>query len=210
MIKQLVLKDMMLQRKLSFAYFISLFFLVIVDFRSDSFLMTFSMFVPALGMILSMSYEGKNKSELIVNSLPFDRKDIVIGKYIFVSILVALGGCFSLVVGFIQLQNEHMTGFMLWGEILGGITGGFVCSIIVLPIEFSVGYNSAKQIAPFVGIAFGYLSGLIVSNVWLDVENAWNTSLVVNICFIAGLILLYIMSMLLSVSLYNERDLGGE
>ena len=36
--------------------------------------MTFSMFVPALGMILSMSYEGKNKSELIVNSLPFDRK----------------------------------------------------------------------------------------------------------------------------------------
>ena len=169
--------------------------------------MTFSMFVPALGIILSMSYEGKNKSETIVNSLPFERKDIVIGKYIFVSVLVALGGCFSLVVGFIQLQNEHMTGFMLWGEILGGITGGFVCSIIVLPIEFSVGYSSAKQIAPFAGLALGYLSGLIVSNVWLDVENAWNTSLVVNICFIAGLLILYVMSMLLSINLYNERDL---
>ena len=156
MIKQLVLKDMMLQRKLSFAYLICLFFLAIVDFRSDSFLMTFSMFVPTLGMILSMSYEGKNKSELIVNSLPFDRKDIVIGKYVFVSILVALGGCFSLVVGLIQLQNEHITGFMLWGAILGGITGGLVYSIIVLPIEFSVGYSSAKQIAPFIGIAFGY------------------------------------------------------
>ena len=51
-----------------------------------------------------------------------------------------------------------------------GITGGLVYSIIVLPIEFSVGYSSAKQIAPFIGIAFGYLSGLIVSNVWLDVE----------------------------------------
>ncbi|EPC8418892.1 MULTISPECIES: ABC-2 transporter permease [Bacillus cereus group] len=207
MIKQLVLKDMMLQRKLSFAYLICLFFLAIVDFRSDSFLMTFSMFIPALGMILSMSYEGKNKSELIVNSLPFDRKDIVIGKYVFVSILVALGGCFSLVVGLIQLQNEHITGFMLWGAILGGITGGLVYSIIVLPIEFSVGYSSAKQIAPFIGIAFGYLSGLIVSNVWLDVENAWNTSLVVNICFIAGLLLLYVMSMFFSIHLYNERDL---
>ncbi|PEA79532.1 ABC transporter permease [Bacillus wiedmannii] len=207
MIKQLVLKDMMLQRKLSFAYLICLFFLAIVDFRSDSFLMTFRMFIPALGMILSMSYEGKNKSELIVNSLPFDRKDIVIGKYVFVSILVALGGCFSLVVGLIQLQNEHITGFMLWGAILGGITGGLVYSIIVLPIEFSVGYSSAKQIAPFIGIAFGYLSGLIVSNVWLDVENAWNTSLVVNICFIAGLLLLYVMSMFFSIHLYNERDL---
>lgn len=207
MIKQLVLKDMMLQRKLSFAYFISLFFLVIVDFRSDSFLMTFSMLVPALGMILSMSYEGKNKNEMMVNSLPFDRKDIVIGKYIFVSILVALGGCFSLVVGFIQLQNEHMTGLMLWGEILGGITGGFVCSIIVLPIEFSVGYSSAKQIAPFAGLGLGYLSGLIVSKVWLDVENVWSASLVVNVCFIAGLFLLYIMSMLLSIHLYSERDL---
>ncbi|PKJ56944.1 ABC-2 transporter permease [Bacillus sp. SN10] len=207
MIKQLVLKDMMLQRKLGFVYLICLVFLAIVDFRSDSFLMTISVSIPFLGTVLPMSYEGKNKSETIVNSLPFERKDIVIGKYIFVSILVALGGCFSLVVGFIQLQNEQMTGFMLWGETLGGITGGVVCSIIVLPIEFSVGYSSAKQIAPFAGLALGYLSGLIVSNVWLDAESVWNTSLIVNICFIAGLLLLYVMSMLFSIHLYNERDL---
>ncbi|EEK54743.1 ABC-2 transporter permease [Bacillus cereus] len=207
MIKQLILKDMMLQRKLSFVYLICLFFLSIVDFRSDSFLMTFIMFIPVLGMMLSMSYEDRNKSEMIINSLPFQRKEIVIAKYIFVSILVTLGGVFSLVVSLIQLQNENTTAFILWGEILGGITGGLVYSIIVLPIEFSVGYSSAKQIAPFIGIAFGYLSGLIVSNVWLDVENVWNTSLVVNSCFIAGLLLLYVMSMLLSINLYNERDL---
>ena len=164
-------------------------FLSIVDFRSDSFLMTFIMFIPVLGMMLSMSYEDRNKSEMIINSLPFQRKEIVIAKYIFVSILVTLGGVFSLVVSLIQLQNENTTAFMLWGEILGGITGGLVYSIIVLPIEFSIGYSSAKQIAPFIGIAFGYLSGLIVSNVWLDVENVWNTSLVVNSCFIAGLLL---------------------
>ncbi|MCQ6531791.1 ABC-2 transporter permease [Bacillus mycoides] len=207
MIKQLVLKDMMLQRKLGFAYLICLFFLAIVDFRSDSFLMTLSIAIPFLGMVLSMSYEGKNKSEMIVNSLPFERKEIVIAKYIFSSILVALGGIFSLVVGLIQLQNEHITVFMLWGAILGGITGGFVYSMIVLPIEFSVGYSSAKQIAPFAGLALGYLSGLIVSKVWLDIENAWSTSLVVNVCFIAGLLLLYIMSMLFSINLYSERDL---
>ncbi|MCP1394820.1 MULTISPECIES: ABC-2 transporter permease [Bacillus cereus group] len=207
MIKQLVLKDIVLQRKLGFVYLICLFFLAIVDFRSDSFLMTISVSIPFLGMVLSMSYEGKNKSEMIVNSLPFERKDIVIGKYIFVSILVTLGGGFSLMIGLIQLQNEYITGLMLWGAVLGGITGGLVCSIIVLPIEFLVGYSSVKQIAPFIGIAFGYLSGLIVNNVWLDVENAWSTSLVINICFIAGLILFYVMSMLLSVSLYNKRDL---
>ncbi|PFD45764.1 ABC transporter permease [Bacillus cereus] len=207
MIKQLVLKDMMLQRKLGFVYLICLFFLVIVDFRSDSFLMTFSMFIPVLGMMLSMSYEDKNKSEMIINSLPLQRKEIVIAKYIFVSILVTLGGIFPFTVSLIQLQNENTTIFMLWGAILGGITGGFVYSIIVLPIEFSVGYSSAKQIAPFIGIAFGYLSGLIVSNVWLGVENAWSTSILINICFIAGLLLLYVISMILSIHLYNERDL---
>ncbi|WP_144504891.1 ABC-2 transporter permease [Bacillus mycoides] len=207
MIKQLVLKDMMLQKKLSFVYLICLLFLLIVDFRSDSFLMTFSMFIPVFGMMLSMSYEDKNKSEMIINSLPLQRKEIVIAKYIFVSILVALGGIFPFAVSLIQLQNENTTVFILWGAILGGITGGFVYSIIVLPIEFSVGYSSAKQIAPFIGIAFGYLSGLIVSNVWLSVENDWNTSIFINICFIAGLLLLYIMSMLLSINKYNERDL---
>ncbi|MBJ8056064.1 ABC-2 transporter permease [Bacillus cereus] len=207
MIKQLVLKDMMLQKKLSFVYLICLLFLLIVDFRSDSFLMTFSMFIPVLGMMLSMSYEDKNKSEMIINSLPLQRKEIVIAKYIFVSILVALGGVFPFAVSLIQLQNENTTVFILWGAILGGITGGFVYSIIVLPIEFSVGYSCAKQIAPFAGLALGYLSGVIVSNVWLSVENAWNTSIFINICFIAGLLLLYIMSMLLAIKLYNERDL---
>ncbi|HHP5607320.1 ABC-2 transporter permease [Bacillus cereus group sp. BfR-BA-01119] len=207
MIKQLVFKDMMLQRKLGFISFICLLFLIIVDFGSDNFLLKLSISIPILGTIWSTSYEARSKSEKILNSLPFDRKDIIVAKYVFVSILVLLGVIFSLLVGLIQLQNEHITGFMLWGEILGGITGGLVYSMIVLPIEFSVEYSSSKQVAYFMGIIVGGLSGVIVSSEWLDVENAWSTSLVVNICFIAGLIFLYIMSMLLSVSLYNERDL---
>ncbi len=207
MIKQLVFKDMMLQRKLGFISFICLLFLIIVDFGSDNFLLKLSISIPILGTIWSTSYEARSKSEKILNSLPFDRKDIIVAKYVFVSILVLLGVIFSLLVGLIQLQNEHITGFMLWGEILGGITGGLVYSMIVLPIEFSVEYSSSKQVAYFMGIIVGGLSGVIVSSEWLDVEHAWSTSLVVNICFIAGLILLYIMSMFFSIHLYNERDL---
>lgn len=207
MIKQLVLKDMMLQRKLGFVGFICLLFLLIVDFGSENFLMTLSITIPILGTIWSTSYEARNKSEKILNSLPLQRKEIVIAKYIFVSILVVLGVIFSLLVGLIQLQNEHITGFMLWGAILGGIRGGLVYSMIVLPIEFSVEYGSSKQAAYFMGIIVGGLSGVIVSSVWLDVENAWSTSLVVNVCFIAGLLLLYIISMLFSINLYSERDL---
>ena len=207
MIKQLVFKDMMLQRKLGFISFICLLFLIIVDFGSDNFLLKLSISIPILGTIWSTSYEARSKSEKILNSLPFDRKDIIVAKYVFVSILVLLGVIFSLLVGLIQLQNEHITGFTLWGEILGGITGGLVYSMIVLPIEFSVEYSSSKQVAYFMGIIVGGLSGVIVSSEWLDVENAWSTSLVVNICFIAGLLILYVMSMLLSINLYNERDL---
>ncbi|HFJ9449328.1 TPA: ABC-2 transporter permease [Bacillus tropicus] len=180
---------------------------IIVDFGSDNFLLKLSISIPILGTIWSTSYEARSKSEKILNSLPFGRKDIIVAKYVFVSILVVSGVIFSLLVGLIQLQNEHITGFMLWGEILGGITGGLVYSMIVLPIEFSVEYSSSKQVAYFMGIIVGGLSGVIVSSEWLDVENAWSTSLVVNVCFIAGLILLYIMSMFFSIHLYNERDL---
>ncbi|OQR58264.1 ABC-2 transporter permease [Bacillus sp. CDB3] len=207
MIKQLVLKDMMLQRKLGFISFICLLFFTIIDFGSDNVLMTLSITIPLLGTIWSTSYEARNKSEKILNSLPLQRKEIVIAKYIFVSILVVLGVVFSLLVGLIQLQNEHINGFMVWGAILGGITGGLVYSMIVLPIEFSLEYSSSKQAAYFMGAIVGGLCGVIVNNIWLDVENAWSTSLVVNVCFIAGLLLLYIMSMLLSINLYSERDL---
>ncbi len=192
---------------MGFISFICLLFLIIVDFGSDNFLLKLSISIPILGTIWSTSYEARSKSEKILNSLPFDRKDIIVAKYVFVSILVLLGVIFSLLVGLIQLQNEHITGFMLWGEILGGITGGLVYSMIVLPIEFSVEYSSSKQVAYFMGIIVGGLSGVIVSSEWLDVENAWSTSLVVNICFIAGLLILYVISMLLSINLYNERDL---
>lgn len=207
MIKQLVLKDMMMQRKLGFIGFICLLFLTIIDFGSDNFLVTLSITIPILGTIWSTSYEARNKSEKILNSLPLQRKEIVIAKYIFISILVVLGVIFSLLIGLIQLQNEHITGFMLWGAILSGITGGLVYSMIVLPIEFSVEHSSSKQAAYFMGIIVGGLSGVIVSSEWLDVENAWSTSLVVNVCFIAGLLILYVMSMLLSINVYNERDL---
>ena len=116
MIKQLVFKDMMLQRKLGFISFICLLFLIIVDFGSDNFLLKLSISIPILGTIWSTSYEARSKSEKILNSLPFDRKDIIVAKYVFVSILVLLGVIFSLLVGLIQLQNEHITGFMLWGD----------------------------------------------------------------------------------------------
>ncbi len=207
MIKQLVLKDMMMQRKVGVVGFICLLFLAIVDFGSDTVLLKLSILIPILGTIWSTSYEARSKSEKILNSLPFNRKDIVVAKYIFVSILVLLGVIFSFLIGLIQLQNEHITGFMLWGAILGGITGGLVYSMIVLPIEFSVEYSSSKQAAYFMGVIVGGLSGVIVSSEWLDVENAWSTSLVVNVCFIVGLLLLYIISMLLSIHLYSERDL---
>ena len=117
MIKQLVLKDMMLQRKLGFIGFICLLFLTIIDFGSDNFLMTLSITIPILGTIWSTSYEARNKSEKILNSLPLQRKEIVI-KYIFISILVVLGVIFSLLIGLIQLQNENITGFMLWKRFL--------------------------------------------------------------------------------------------
>ena len=117
--------------------------------------MTLSITIPILGTIWSTSYEARNKSEKILNSLPLQRKEIVIAKYIFISILVVLGVIFSLLIGLIQLQNENITGFMLWEAILSGITGGLVYSMIVLPIEFSVEYSSSKQAAYFMGVIIG-------------------------------------------------------
>ena len=61
MIKQLVLKDMMMQRKLGFVYLICLVFLAIVDFRSDSFLMTISVSIPFLSTVQRKGFRGEKK-----------------------------------------------------------------------------------------------------------------------------------------------------
>ncbi|KEK26150.1 ABC-2 transporter permease [Bacillus gaemokensis] len=207
--QQLVLKDLLLQRKLVVLYLAYAFFLLLINFNNDALLTICCMTIPFIGTIVSVGHEVKNESEIILNSLPFQREEIVIAKYILASILIVIGIILSFLIGLIQHQlgTLDMNGMMMWGAMLGGIVGAILYVSIALPIGFGMGHISSKYIALFVGTIFAFSSGMIVKNLWMNVENQWSSSLFVNAILLTGIFLIYVASMVLSVSLYKERDL---
>lgn len=207
--QQLILKDFILQRKLCFFYFAYPFLLLLINFNNDSLLTICCMSIPIIGIVASEGSEEKNESEIILNSLPIWRNEAVIAKYIFSSVLIMMGIVLAFLIGLIQQQlgTVYMNGFMMWGAVLGGIVGATLYVSIALPMRFGMGYIGAKYIAPFVGTIFAFSSGMIVKNLWWNVENHWSSNLSVNIFLLIGVFLVYVASMLLAISLYKKRDL---
>jgi len=49
-----------------------------------------------ISVIYSIGYDDKNKSEVVLNSFPIDRVDIVRGKYVTLIIFILIGSVFTL------------------------------------------------------------------------------------------------------------------
>ncbi|WP_459499482.1 ABC-2 transporter permease [Bacillus sp. C1] len=207
--QQLIMKDLILQRRIGIFYLGYPFLLLVINLNNDSLLTICCLSILIIGIIVSEGSEEKNNSEIILSSLPIRRKEVVIAKYIFSSILIAIGIILSYMIGLIQHQlgTLDMNGAMMWGAMLGGIVGATLYASIALPIGFGMGHMSSKYIAPFGGTIFAFSSGMIVKNLWGNVENGWSSSLFVNVILLTGICLIYMASMLLSIGLYKERDL---
>ncbi|WP_343771129.1 ABC-2 transporter permease [Clostridium malenominatum] len=217
----LVFKDFLLQRKITFiAIAYSLFMLVIgilAPIDNPMPLYTFGIIIMVYSSIQDMvGKEERCKSSLILGSLPIDRNDLVISKYL------------SLI--FMTIMNLVM--FLLPFSIFRWIRGGspipftdyiimIVCVSAILlsfsiyfPLYFKFGY-AVMRIFPLViyigGLMLpGFLQKLIkrdnpmVKNILSIIIH--NPSKVLIIFFMFSLAMLLI-SMFISLVIYKNRDL---
>lgn len=101
----LVLKDIIIQKKtLVFAFFYTAFVSICFNSMGPNGLALYVV-APIITTYLFISnavnYDEKNKSEIILNSLPIKRDEIVISKYISIFVFVVIGIIYSILVGFI-------------------------------------------------------------------------------------------------------------
>ena len=159
------------------------------------------------------SYDDKNKSEFILNSLPLKRNQIVISKYISAFVFAAIGIIYSLTIGFIG----SATGILLSMSIsLSGIVSvlAFTCifSSIYFPICFKFGGVKANQfiliLIMFITflplLAFANKNNNILQRMYHSIISA--TSLSLNyMALIVGLIM-FIISLMVSLWIYNNKE----
>ncbi|EEM27101.1 Membrane protein, possible ABC transporter, permease component [Bacillus thuringiensis serovar thuringiensis str. T01001] len=141
--------------------------------------------------------DSKNESEVIVNSLPILRKQIVYAKYIVAIIILFISvtvGCFTM-----GMKSGVNLFEFIETTIVASISFILVYLSLVLPLSFWLGYKKTIFIAIFILIA-----SMAVSSIFFGI-NLEQIQLYNSLLFI-GSICMFIASIFVSVKIYEKRE----
>ncbi|EJQ47669.1 hypothetical protein IEE_01218 [Bacillus cereus BAG5X1-1] len=209
--KQLILKEFFLQRKMFLIYLI---LPIYGAFQSsiEPFQLAYVCFVICLSMIsISLSVEEKNNTEKILVSLPFTRRDIVIAKYttivFFIACSLVVTFVFFVLPVFVLRENINIPWYALFIAIFFSV----LYAVMILPIK----YSGDKRTVTFLGVViFFLLIGLLgfMCNIFADERlllmffQSSDVMLVISILSIVAC-LSYFISMLFSIAIFKEKEL---
>ncbi|PGD62535.1 ABC transporter permease [Bacillus wiedmannii] len=142
--KQLIIKDFIVQWKYLIWHLMYPLFLYMTLIDIKSFYMIMSAIIPVIAILKTFNDDKKYNSEVIVNSLPLARKEIVLAKYIMALIIFII----SIIVSSPVVINRFEEGtFEFITTTVITISGFvFIYLSIVLPILFWFGYKKASLI----------------------------------------------------------------
>ncbi|KZE06938.1 ABC transporter permease protein [Bacillus mycoides] len=139
MIKQLILKDFIIQWKFLIWYILYpiLFYMALTD--TENLFIIMSVIITIGATVKTFAADSKNESEVIVSSLPIFRKQIVYAKYIVAIIILFISvtvGCFTM-----GMKNGVNLFEFIETTMVASISFILVYLSFVLPISFWLGYK---------------------------------------------------------------------
>jgi len=196
-LKQLILKDFIVQWKFLMWYILYpiLFYMALKD--TGNVFVIMSVIFTVMATIKTFEADGKNESEVILNSLPISKKQIVFAKYIVAIIILFISvtvGCFAMgmkngvnVVEFIETTVVTSISFIL------------VYLSFALPLSFWLAYKKMVFITILILIAPIVIFEMIFQ-INLEQIHLYNSLLFISsIC-------MFIASVFVSVKLYEKRE----
>ncbi|CAM3911252.1 MULTISPECIES: ABC-2 transporter permease [Bacillus cereus group] len=195
--KQLIIKDFIVQWKYLIWHLMYPLFLYMTLIDIKSFYMIMSAIIPVIAILKTFNDDKKYNSEVIVNSLPLARKEIVLAKYIMALIIFII----SMIVSSPVVINRFEEGtFEFITTTVITISGFvFIYLSIVLPILFWFGYKKASLITLFILIAPTAI-GTMFFEISMGQIQLYN-----SVLFISS-ICMFIVSIFVSVKLYEMRE----
>lgn len=213
----LLIKDLMLLRKNAWVPLVYSFMVFFLFSKTGSSQMVYVMGITMISYLMVMystAYDDMNKSDLMLNSLPLRRRDIVFERYlslfVFImgtSLVMAASGSLIVFTGFI----ENVRFITLSDVALATFSICFVV-FLYLPIYFKLGYLKAKlaNFAIFFAVfliptAIGRLATKGNPPSWVSNLNSVSETRVVLILGLAALVL-GVLSFSLSLRFYQKRE----
>lgn len=199
----LIKKDLILQKNLLLVYLLVLVLLLSSGFHFGFIVVLLS----SLFLFNSQYYDDKEKSHVLLNSLPYTRKEIVSSKYVggilFALLIILLSYIGSLFISEAAVASPVKT-----------IAIGFFCILLFISITMPIFYKFTQQFV-FVAFAIFFALSFFVFSKLSDFINNHMGELVLYISGIEDSVLLlsimavaaacYALSWKLSIRIYNQR-----
>lgn len=215
----LVFKDLIIQKKtLIFSVIYALVFILAFQFyNSPGIVFTMvPLFIAYMLLMGACGYDDKNKCDIMLNSLPINRIDLVISKYLSTLVFMFIGVILTFLISTVLnlFGLSHLNRTINIEDILGFSISIIILSSFYFPVYFKLGYQKSRYVNISVFMLFlivpSILSKIIVKGstppsfiLYLNSQPDW---LISSFIIVIAIIVLLI-SMLLSIKLYINKDL---
>ncbi|WP_131100721.1 ABC-2 transporter permease [Bacillus sp. SYJ] len=197
MLKQLILKDFIIQWKFLIWYILYPVFFYMVLTDTENLFIIMSVIITIGATVKTFEADSKNESEVIVNSLPILKKHIVYAKYIVAIIILFISvtvGCFTM-----GMKNGINLFEFIETTMVASISFILVYLSFVLPISFWLGYK--KTI--FITIVI-FMAPIVVLEALFQIDLE-QIQLYNSVLFVSS-ICMFIVSIFVSVKLYEKKE----
>jgi hypothetical protein len=205
--KGLLLKDYYMIKKYCRSYiFILIIFLAISYFiESNPFFILYPTLIAGLIPVTLISYDEREKWDIYCNTLPYNKNQIVSGKYLIGFLLQFLVAIISSVAQGIKMIS---LGTFIWNDFLLLSGTIFVVGLIgpsfLLPFIFKLGAEKGR-IAYYIIIGFIFIFITLISEKVFDLANTLTPKNYLIIVIITSFSL-YFISWFISIKLYKTRE----
>ncbi|PFO75456.1 ABC transporter permease [Bacillus cereus] len=218
--RQLVYKDLFFFRGI-WPVYLTIPFIFFLFENGDGMLFPMScLFVTLSSVTILIVIDERNTSDIVMNSLPLSRKDIIIARYISSAIFI-VGGMFSTLLLIFLIRGIAVIGDIgapiyieiPWYGVVNGLVYAVFLVVTFFPSYYAIKSNVVRSLVSAASIGVGGILWIFISDGLNETTPSfleWIMNPVHIGVFIVGFIALvsiYIASMFLTIKIYEARDL---
>ena len=221
--RQLVYKDFFFFRGIWPVYLIIPFIFFLFENGEGMLFPMSCLFITLSSVIILIIIDERNTSDIMINSLPLSRKDIIIARYISCAIFI-VGSMLSTMlivflirgiafIGDIGTYHPNLYIEISWYEVINGAVYAIFFVVIFFPSYYVTRSKIARSIVSGASMVVGGIAWIFIGD-GLDETTPSFIEWIMNpvhigVFIVGGIILasVYIASMFLTIKIYETRDL---
>ncbi len=222
-VRQLIYKDLFFFRGIWSVYLTIPFVFFLFENGGEMLFPMSCLFITLSSVTILIVIDERNTSDIVMNSLPLSRKDIVIARYISSAIFI-VGGMFSTllliflirgiaVIGDIGAYHPNLYIEIPWYGVVNGLVYAVFLVVTFFPSYYAIKSNVVRSLVSAASIGVGGILWIFISDGLNETTPSfmeWIMNPMHIGVFIVGFIALvsiYIASMFLTIKIYEARDL---